>query len=90
MPSASTLTRRPAPGVLLLGFRAGRIAADKNRPAEPDVLEEKLFNAGKIRHHAPRFQQRDHLTVEYALRDLKKPIGGPNGRPNWSNPCPKI
>jgi hypothetical protein len=39
MPSASTLTRRPAPGVLLLGFRAGRIASDKNRPAAQDVLE---------------------------------------------------
>jgi hypothetical protein len=39
MPSASTLTRRPAPGVLLLGFRAGRTASDKNRPAAPNVLE---------------------------------------------------
>jgi len=39
MPSASTLTRRPAPGLLLLGFRAGRIASDKNKPAAPDVLK---------------------------------------------------
>jgi hypothetical protein len=39
MPSASTLTRRPAPGLLLLGFRAGRIASDKNKPAAPDALK---------------------------------------------------
>jgi len=39
MPSASTLTRRPAPGLLRLGFRAWRIASDKNRLAAPNVLE---------------------------------------------------
>ena len=39
MPSASTLTRRPAPGLLRLGFRAGRIASDKNNPAAPNVLK---------------------------------------------------
>jgi hypothetical protein len=41
MPSASTLTRRPAPGLFRLGFRAGRIASDKNKPAAPDVLKVK-------------------------------------------------
>jgi hypothetical protein len=39
MPSASTLTRRPASGVFRLGFRAWRIAFDKNKPAAPDVLK---------------------------------------------------
>jgi len=39
MPSASTMTRRPAPGVLRLGFRAWRIASDKNKPAAPDALK---------------------------------------------------
>jgi hypothetical protein len=39
MPSASTLTRRPAPGLLRLGFRAWRIASDKNQPAAPDVFK---------------------------------------------------
>ncbi len=29
MPSASTLTRRPAPGLLRLGFRAGRSVCRK-------------------------------------------------------------
>ena len=35
-------------------------------------------------------KERDHLTVEYALRDLKSPSALPNGRPSWSNPCPGI
>jgi hypothetical protein len=35
MPSASTLTRGPAPGLLRLGFRAWRIASDKNKPGAP-------------------------------------------------------
>jgi hypothetical protein len=39
MPSASTLTRRPASGLFRLGFRAWRIASDKNKPAAPDVLK---------------------------------------------------
>jgi hypothetical protein len=38
MPSASTLTRRPAPGVLRLGLRAGRIACDKLQAA-PNALK---------------------------------------------------
>jgi hypothetical protein len=33
------LTRRPAPGVLRLGFGAWRIACDKNKPAAPDALK---------------------------------------------------
>ena len=59
MPSASTLTRRPAPGVLRLGFGAWRIACDKNgqphRRLESHVCE-KLFNDGEIRHHARSFR----------------------------------
>ena len=39
MPSASTLTRRPAPGLLRLGFRAWRIASDKNKPAAPEAFK---------------------------------------------------
>jgi hypothetical protein len=66
MPSASTLTRRPASELFRLGFRAWRIASDKNKPAAPDVLKvmcEKLFNAGKILHHVRRFQKRLRIVV---------------------------
>jgi hypothetical protein len=37
--TAPPLTRRPAPGLLRLGFGAWRIASDKNKPAAPDVLK---------------------------------------------------
>jgi hypothetical protein len=42
MPSASTLTRRPAPGVFRLGFRARsisgiRIAMMRGLPVQPDL-----------------------------------------------------
>jgi hypothetical protein len=36
-PLRSSLTRRPAPGVLRLGFGAWRIACDKNKPAAPNA-----------------------------------------------------
>jgi hypothetical protein len=53
------LTRRPAPGVLRLGFGAWRIACDKNgQPHRAGHVCEKLFNAGKIRHHARSFRKR--------------------------------
>jgi len=34
-------------------------------------------------------KERDNLTVEYALRDLKKPIAWRSGKPSSSNRWPK-
>ena len=65
MPSTSTLTRRPAPGVLRLGFDAWRIACDKNGRTgrfESHVCEN-LFNTGKIRHHARSFQNQFRIVA---------------------------
>ena len=51
----------------------------------------------QLRHAADRpsiglllCKERDHLTVEYALRDLKKPIGVAQWQTNLLNHCPRI
>ena len=58
------MTRRPAPGLLRLGFGAWRIACDKNgQPHQTGHVREKLFNDGKIGHHARSFRNQFRMVA---------------------------
>src|ERR1039457_5728962 len=82
MPSASTLTRRPAPGVCCLGFGAWRIACDS---------QVRGHGGAPLPHHSQRRVKRPGSVSDMTSQNCwSKALNAPNSAPSAGKSCRQV